>query len=254
MSNTIHTANQTAFELKAGSLTFTVFKLKSFDFELLKRQLDEVTGKAPNFFDGTAMIVDVTALDHTKLPMDVAGLISVLKEYRIIPICLRTYSSAYKTAANLCGLAAISQATPSKSEAASPAPQAAPSQSVPEPAPQAAEPVAFAGKTMVVDTAVRSGKQLYAKGCDLIITKSVSPGAEVIADGNIHIYGNLKGRALAGAQGDEEARIFCHELDAELVAIAGNYLVNEQIPAPNKNNKQLLEISLKEGSLHFNSV
>jgi septum site-determining protein MinC len=78
---------------------------------------------------------------------------------------------------------------------------------------------------------VRSGTQIYARGTDLVVTASVSPGAELVADGNIHVYGPLRGRALAGASGDTGARIFCSRLDAELVSIAGRYLVSEQLPA-----------------------
>src|SRR5260221_653284 len=77
---------------------------------------------------------------------------------------------------------------------------------------------------------VRSGTQIYARGTDLIVTAAVSPGAELVADGNIHVYGTLRGRALAGARGDASARIFCSRLEAELISIAGRYLVSEQIP------------------------
>ena len=83
----------------------------------------------------------------------------------------------------------------------------------------------------LVTTPVRSGTQIYARGTDLVVTASVSPGAELVADGNIHVYGPLRGRALAGASGDMDARIFCSRLEAELVSIAGRYLVSEQLPA-----------------------
>ena len=78
---------------------------------------------------------------------------------------------------------------------------------------------------------MRSGTQIYARGTDLVVTAAVSPGAELVADGNIHVYGALRGRAMAGASGDVEARIFCSRLEAELVSIAGRYLVSEQLPA-----------------------
>ena len=78
---------------------------------------------------------------------------------------------------------------------------------------------------------MRSGTQIYARGTDLIVTAPVSTGAELVADGNIHVYGPLRGRALAGASGDAGARIFCSRLEAELVSIAGRYLVSEQLPA-----------------------
>jgi septum site-determining protein MinC len=89
---------------------------------------------------------------------------------------------------------------------------------------------AAAAKTRLVTQPVRSGTQIYARGADLVVTAAVSPGAEIIADGNIHVYGALRGRALAGAGGDVDERIFCSRLEAELVSIAGRYLVSEQLP------------------------
>src|SRR6266851_5643392 len=94
---------------------------------------------------------------------------------------------------------------------------------------QNAEPPQLASARLVT-TPVRSGTQIYARGTDLVVTASVSPGAELVADGNIHVYGPLRGRALAGASGDTSARIFCSRLEAELVSIAGNYLVSDQLP------------------------
>ena len=88
-----------------------------------------------------------------------------------------------------------------------------------------------APKARLVTAPVRSGTQIYARGSDLIVTAAVSPGAELVADGNIHVYGVLRGRALAGASGDAAARIFCTRFEAELVSIAGRYLVSEQMPA-----------------------
>jgi septum site-determining protein MinC len=88
----------------------------------------------------------------------------------------------------------------------------------------------------LVTQPVRSGTQVYARGSDLIVTAAVSPGAELVADGNIHVYGALRGRALAGASGDVGARIFCSRLEAELVSIAGRYLVSEQLPAEQRGS------------------
>jgi septum site-determining protein MinC len=85
-------------------------------------------------------------------------------------------------------------------------------------------------KSRLITQPVRSGTQIYARDADLVVTAPVSAGAEIMADGNIHVYAALRGRALAGAGGDVEARIFCSRLEAELVSIAGNYLVSDQIP------------------------
>src|SRR3984893_16049632 len=99
----------------------------------------------------------------------------------------------------------------------------------PAPGPAPARPSRAAPR--LVTEPVRSGTQIYARGTDLVVTAAVSPGAELVADGNIHVYGALRGRAMAGASGDVEARIFCSRLEAELVSIAGRYLVSEQLPA-----------------------
>jgi septum site-determining protein MinC len=103
--------------------------------------------------------------------------------------------------------------------------------SEPPAAPAAPPPAPVMTRTRIVTQPVRSGTQIYARGGDLIVTAPVSPGAELVADGNIHVYGALRGRALAGASGDADARIFCSRLEAELVSIAGHYLVSEQLPA-----------------------
>jgi septum site-determining protein MinC len=101
----------------------------------------------------------------------------------------------------------------------------------PAAAPERAPARSSRAAARLVTEPVRSGTQIYARGTDLVVTAAVSPGAELVADGNIHVYGALRGRAMAGASGDVEARIFCSRLEAELVSIAGRYLVSEQLPA-----------------------
>jgi septum site-determining protein MinC len=110
------------------------------------------------------------------------------------------------------------------------------------------EPVRPArAQTRLVTEPVRSGTQVYARGGDLIVTAPVSPGAELVADGNIHVYGALRGRALAGASGDASARIFCSRLEAELISIAGRYLVSEQLPADQRGSP--VQIALDDDQL-----
>jgi septum site-determining protein MinC len=115
--------------------------------------------------------------------------------------------------------------------------------------PQKKEKDVSSVKAKIISQPIRSGQQIYAKEGDLIILASVSPGAEVLADGNIHIYGALKGRALAGVSGNKEARIFCQKLEAELVSIAGHYWVNEDLsPLP---SGQTIQIYLENDRLHI---
>ena len=106
--------------------------------------------------------------------------------------------------------------------------------------------------TKIISTPVRSGQQIYAKDSDLIILSQVGQGAEVIADGNIHIYGTLRGRAIAGASGNKEARIFCQSLQAELISIAGIYQVSDDLPADRIG--QSSQIELKENHLHIDTL
>src|SRR5690606_12803863 len=118
-------------------------------------------------------------------------------------------------------------------------------------APVAAAPDPAAPRaTMVLDRALRSGQKVYARGADLVVVGAVSPGAEVIADGNIHVYGALRGKAMAGARGDESARIFTTRLDAELVAVAGVYrVVDTELPPDLKERPA--EVRLHTGALRI---
>lgn len=104
----------------------------------------------------------------------------------------------------------------------------------------------------VITTPVRSGQQVYAKGTDLVVLTQVGEGAEVIADGNIHIYGTLRGRAIAGAGGNEQARIFCQSLKAELISIAGIYQVSDDLPT--EQNGASCQVELKENHLHITAL
>ncbi len=105
---------------------------------------------------------------------------------------------------------------------------------------------------MIIDTPIRGGQQIYARHCDLIITNHVNPGAEIIADGNIHVYGHLRGRALAGAEGNDKAQIFCTQLAAELVSIAGQYWLSENIP--NEYYDKAVNICIKDSQLTIKNL
>lgn len=233
------------FQLKASSMTFTSLILFTPNLDLVEAQLKALVAKTPHFFDATPVLLDLTTVEAHNLPLDIQKLLSLVRRYRLSPIGIKSYSNDHKEIAKSQNLAIIAQTE--TAAAATAIEKAIPAEE--------AKPVAPAIITAkIIDQPVRSGKQIYAKGCDLIITSTVSHGAEVLADGNIHIYGTLNGRALAGVQGDTNAKIFCKNLDAELIAIAGNYLVNEQISDEYKNSSQFLEIFLKENKLQFKSI
>ncbi|MES2204694.1 MAG: septum site-determining protein MinC [Pseudomonadota bacterium] len=233
------------FQLKASSMTFTSLTLFTPNLDLVEAQLKALVAKTPNFFDATPVLLDLTTVETHNLPLDILKLLTILRQYRLCPIGVKSYSNECKEIAKSQNLAIIAQTE----TAVAPIEQAAPEIIIEE---KPAAPAIVTAK--IIDQPVRSGKQIYAKGCDLIITSTVSHGAEVLADGNIHIYGTLNGRALAGVQGDMNAKIFCKNLDAELIAIAGNYLVNEQIPDEHKNSSQFLEIFLEGNKLQFKSI
>lgn len=233
------------FQLKASSMTFTSLILFTPNLDLVEAQLKALMAKTPNFFDGTPIILDLTSVETQNLPLDIPKLLSLVRKYRLMPIGIKSYSNEHKTLAREQNLAIIAQA-----ETAAAVIEKTVTQAKTEEKP--ATPNITTAK--VIDQPVRSGKQVYAKGCDLIITSTVSHGAEVLADGNIHIYGTLNGRALAGVQGNTQAKIFCKNLDAELVAIAGNYLVSEQLPEEHRNSNELLEICLEGDKLQFKPI
>lgn len=207
------------FQLKGSMLAITVLELAQNDLERLDRQLAVKVEQAPDFFNNTPLVL---ALD--KLPadsdLDLPALIALCRKQGLRTLALRAGDPQIIEAAGVLDLPVLppSGAKERKLDLASKAPA--------EPA-KPAEPLYR--PTRVVTTPIRGGQQVYAKDGDLIVLAAVSPGAELLADGNIHVYGPLRGRALAGIKGDTNARIFCQQLAAEMVSIAGRYKVAEDL-------------------------
>ena len=181
--------------------------------------------RSPRFFLHAPVVLDLKGADGFTAEADFIRAGELLREHTLALIGVQNAEPAQLAAAAEAGLASFapSATQPARPRSARPAAVAAAPAEPPPPPPRAS--------ARLVTTPVRSGTQIYARGTDLVITASVSPGAEIVADGNIHVYGPLRGRALAGASGDTGARIFCSRLEAELVSIAGRYLVSEQLPA-----------------------
>jgi septum site-determining protein MinC len=155
-----------------------------------------------------------------------------LREQTLTLVGVQNAEPAQLAAATAAGLASFApSATTPIRRVTRPSSDSSPTAEPASAPPSERAPLPVRTTTKIVTEPVRSGTQIYARGGDLIVTAAVSPGAEVMADGNIHVYGRLRGRALAGAAGDADARIFCTRLEAELVSIAGRYLVSEQLPA-----------------------
>ncbi len=208
---------QPAVEIKGGTVTLPIVRLLSSDLALSTKQLAEQLAKAPEFFRSAPVILDVSALED-KSRLDLASLVEQLKQMGVIAVGLRGGNEALRRSAASLKLAVLADA-PSRIVAFES------SQSKPLPPPE----LRPAAKALLITQPVRSGQRVYAKGTDLIVLASVGHGAEIMADGHIHVYGTLRGRALAGVRGDTECQIFCRELQAELVSIAGHYRVNEDL-------------------------
>ena len=203
-----------AFKLKGRLYTFTVMQLVDVDTEHFVQQLTETVAKAPRLFDRTPVVLDCAAIDSDKL--DLPLFCQYLREHGLIPIAVQGGGVWLNTQAQCQGLAILhTSSMQNKSRK---------SKSL-----ESEQHTQETIKTKLLTTPVRSGQQVVSKGGDLVIAAAVSHGAELLADGNIHVYGALRGRALAGIAGNKEARIFCQSLDAELVSIAGFYRLSDAI-------------------------
>lgn len=228
-----------AGELKIGQVGIANLRVRTLDVAQLAQEMRERVQRAPKLFARAAVIVDFGGLAQTPDAAIARDLLDALREAGVIPVALAYGSSDNEKLAVELGLPLLakfraqyespSEAVPASAGAA-PAATTRTGAAV-EAAPAKAAPAPHGGQPGMIQTApVRSGQQIYADNRDLTVLTSVGAGAEVLADGSVHIYGALRGRALAGAQGNEKARIFCREFHAELVAVAGHYKVLEEIP------------------------
>jgi len=221
-------ANATAiFDLKSATLTVLALLLKTPDLALLADALEGRYGASDGLFDHEPLCIDLAALRESDEVIDMPGLIDLLMPYGLNPIAARGGSVAQMAAAVAAGLAEApepaSPAVPPVASAAVPAPETPPPEPVAEVTLAPAMAAALPSTTLIIDKPLRSGQQVYARGGDLIVLAVVSFGAEVIADGSIHVYAPLRGRALAGARGNTQARIFAACMEPQLVSIAGTW-------------------------------
>ncbi len=227
--------SQLPIEIKISTVVAISTILYSADPLAIDAALKQMTGGVSDFFEDEFAVIDVTTIADSAPHIEWDRLVGVLKKYRLNAVAVRGASAGMHDAIRARGLSlddGVSGIKPrEESEApaaltAAPAPIPAPPAvtAPPAPAPVAAPATAVVTPgTMIIDTPVRAGQRVYARGCDLIITATVNNGAEVIADGSIHVYAALNGRALAGASGNAEARIFALSMQPELVSIAGVY-------------------------------
>jgi len=231
-----------SFELKSGQFTLPNLRLLNADMDKLADQLEVQVSQSPSFFLNTPVVIDLGLLVESDTEVNFAWLVGLMRGHGMIPIGVKGGSKQQQEMAELMELAILSDGYAAKKKVAA-------KQTVKkEPAPIVKPAVG----SKLITTPVRSGQRIYASGGDLVITSQVSSGAEVIATGNIHVYGALRGRALAGVKGDRNARIFCHNLKAELVAIAGQYMVNESLQADSTGKP--VQIFLSDKKLKIQSL
>ncbi|MGO4381088.1 septum site-determining protein MinC [Pseudoduganella sp. RAF53_2] len=239
---------QKPIEIKISTVVAVSAILQTSDLITLDAALHEMTGGVSDFFEGDPAVIDVGSLAPGCERIDWAGTIALLKKYRLNPVAVRNATPDMVEEIQSHGLSLDSG---KREEAPAPEPKKPAPAPAPAAAPAAAAP-AFSG-TMIIDTPVRAGQRIYARGGDLIVMAVVNNGAEIIADGSIHVYNTLNGRALAGASGDATARIFALQMAPELVSIAGVYRTFED-GFPAEHARQPTQIRLKGDSLDIQSV
>lgn len=224
-----------AGELKIGQVGIANLRVRTLDVALLVAEMRERVQRAPKLFGRAAVVLDFGGLSKTPDVTSARALLEGLRAAGVLPVALAYGTREIEELSVELGLPLLAkfraQYERADASPAEPVPQPASRAAKAESAPAPAPPAPHVGEPgMMQASPVRSGQQVYAENRDLTVLATVGAGAEVIADGSIHIYGTLRGRALAGAQGNPKARIFCREFHAELVAIAGNYKVLEDIP------------------------
>ena len=229
----------------------TVLRLRSLDLPIVERHLRIKIAQLPQLFVNAPVLIDVAALPGQGAGLSIDELVRMLRSCKLVPVAIANLADELRDQAVAAGLGIMHQAAARPRTEDRPLPGPLPMTAGPgagaspgmvvggdgvdgnrTPTPSAAAPRAagHAGP-LVVTLPVRSGQVVYAQNNDLVVLAPVNPGAQVIADGHVHIYAPLRGRAVAGAQGLLGARIFCQRLEAELVAISGAYLTADDIPA-----------------------
>jgi septum site-determining protein MinC len=220
-----------SFDIKGANLPLVSLLLRTADLSQLAQDLQTRFGDTPDFFDDEPLVVDLAELPaEATAPVDFGALVALLRPLRLRPMFVRGGAAQQMDAALAAGLQDAPDAMPATRRAAEPVQPVSTSTPAPVEGPVAAAPP-VSPSAMVVDKPLRSGQRVYARGRDLVVLAMVNAGAEVIADGHIHVYAPLRGKAIAGARGNEDARIFALSLEPELVSIAGVYRTSD-VPLP----------------------
>jgi septum site-determining protein MinC len=234
MSSAAPGATAPLFEIKSAQLPLVALLLKSTQLNDVARELEQRYGASPDFFSGDPLLIDLSPIKDSEESPEWSYLLPLLRRFHLVPVAVKGGNPRQMQSALQAGLAQADDATLARGE----------SQPEPAPAPVAAEPQLL--PALIVDKPLRSGQQVYARGRDLVLLAAVNPGAEVIADGHIHVFAPLRGKAIAGARGYADARIFTASLEAELVSIAGVYRTSDK-PLPPEVLGKPAQVRLQAG-------
>ena len=239
------TNKQSALEFKSSTFSVPVLVLSSVDLILIEQQLQEKINLAPEFFRNSPVVLDLQEINKHGYDIDVTALTGIIRKAGLLPIGMRggniqQNKQALEQLIPVYSIHSGSElAENKKQKKITPAPT------------QKADSDASVITTTLITQPIRSGQRIYAEG-DLVILAQVSAGSEIMAEGNIHVYNTLRGRAMAGVRGNTEARIFCFDLQAELISIAGNYKVSEDLDETVRNKP--VQIYLQEQALIIKDI
>ncbi|HEY0940430.1 MAG TPA: septum site-determining protein MinC [Steroidobacter sp.] len=225
MNKAVEAAREPAVEIRFGQVGLAQVRLRTVDAGTI---LDELTGRvaaAPQFFERTAVCLDLSALEKEPSTSEMRAVFDAVRRAGMLAVGLAHGTAEVDALARSLDVPVLTQFRVQGK--ASPVPVA---KEPPKPAPPPTDAPVLHPPTLMQHQPVRSGQRVYARHSDLVVTSTVGAGAEVIADGCVHIYGPLRGRAVAGARGEVTARVFCQEFHAELISIAGVFRVFETLP------------------------
>jgi septum site-determining protein MinC len=236
----------------------TMLRLRSIDVDVVEKQLRAKVSKLPSLFLDAPVLVDLSALGDEAPSLAVDDLVRALRACRLVPVAAANIPDELRGAVAAAGLGVWRSPVAPRgriSDEGEPTEAAAPESARPSTAP-AVLPSALARPPhtgpVVVTKPVRGGQVIHARDNDLVVLAPVNPGAQVIADGHLHIYATLRGRAVAGAGGLPGARIFCQKLEAELVAIASAYVMAEEIPTDLRGRSA--QVFLEDGECRITAL
>jgi septum site-determining protein MinC len=246
-------------EIKISTVVAVAALLGETDQDKLSSALAQVTGGTPDYFEDEFTVIDLAGVLPLPEPGTIrwADLIALFRSHRLNPVAVRNAPASLEDEIRAQGLSIDGMEQSRTFELTPPpSPPKQASERAPEPipaAPASAAAPAASSSTMIIDMPVRSGQRVYARGGDLIVMATVNAGAEVIADGHIHVYAPLRGRALAGASGNGDARIFSTAMEAELVSIGGVYRTFDE-GWPKELAGQPVQVQMKDDRLELSAI